>query len=232
MKIAIQNGGESCDDTEQRWSPFLQWLSHSPPSAYRRRLPIQITFGSAKMNRIIALSFLILVSPSWASADETANPKTKLPTATVLPDKCIFTFPIEDIEREWKWGVSPANQCEYSWMVTVKGSDTTYQLGFSYFNPDAFPQSGTFDELLSTGQANVWAIEADGSGASYVDGVRVNCRSEGNALLITIDNRKWLKELFAHAPQSLRFETSGTQLQAGKADVNVAYKMAGKKNGG
>jgi hypothetical protein len=117
-------------------------------------------------------------------------------------------------------------------MVTVKGDDATFQLGFSYFNPDAFPQSGTFDELLSTGQANVWELEADGSGASYVEGVRVNCQSEGNALRITIDNKKWVKELFGGAPKSVRFEISGTQLNARKVDVNVTYKMAAKKNDG
>ncbi len=110
------------------------------------------------MNRIISLSFLVLLSPHWLSADETEKPKTKVATATVLPDKCIFTFPIDDIERVWKWGVSPANHCEYSWMVTVKGDDATYQLGLSYFNPDAFPQSGTFDELLTTSANGVSAF--------------------------------------------------------------------------
>lgn len=182
------------------------------------------------MNRIITLLLPFLLAAHWATADETAQPKAKVATATVLSDKCVFTFPIEDIERVWKWGTSPANHCEYSWMVTVKGDDATYQLGFSYFNPDAFPQSGTFDELLSTGQANVWELEADGSGASYVEGVRVNCQSEGNALRITIDNKKWVKELFGGAPKSVRFEIGGTQLKAAKVDVNVAYKMAAKEN--
>jgi hypothetical protein len=177
------------------------------------------------MNRIISLSFLIFLSSHCLSADEIEKPNTNVATATVLPDKCIFAFPINDIDRVWKWGVSPANHCEYSWMVTIKGDDATYQLGLSYFNPDAFPQSGTLDQLINTGQANVWKLEADGSGASYIDGVQVNCDTEGNTLLITIDDKKWIKKLFGHSPKSVRFETSGTQLNVAKVGVNVVYKI-------
>ncbi len=184
------------------------------------------------MNRIISLAFLVLLSPHWLSADDAQNPKIKVANATVFLDKCVFTFPIDDIERVWKWGVSPANHCEYSWMVTVKGDDATYQLGLSYFNPDAFPQSGTLDELLTTAQANVWKLEADCSGASYVDGVRVNCDSEEDALRITIDNKRWVNKLFGREPKSVRFETNGTQLKAGKTEVNVEYKTDAKRKDG
>jgi hypothetical protein len=187
------------------------------------------------MNRIIIIASIIIaslvfLSPHWLGADDDAEPpKTKVATATVLPEKCVFTFPIDNIEREWKWGVNPAHHCEYSWMVTVKNNGATYQFGFSYFNPDAFPQSGTFDKLLKTGQANVWRLEADGNGASYVDGVRVNCDSKGNALRITINNEKWVKKLFGRAPKTVRFETSGAQLKASKVDVNVEYTTDSRK---
>ncbi|KAA5538659.1 hypothetical protein FYK55_27135 [Roseiconus nitratireducens] len=176
------------------------------------------------MNRILTFSFLALFSPQWLPADGTDKPKSNDATATVLPGKCVFTFPVDEIEREWKWGVSPANHCEYSWMVTVKGGDSTYQFGFSYFNPVARPQSGTFDELLAAGQANVWKLKADGRGASYVDGVAVTCDSEGDALRITIDSDDWVEKLFGQTPKSVKFETSGTQLKAGKIDVDVRYK--------
>ncbi|WP_168567243.1 hypothetical protein [Crateriforma spongiae] len=35
----MEKCGEPCDDTERRWSPFSQWLSPSPPPAYRYRCP-------------------------------------------------------------------------------------------------------------------------------------------------------------------------------------------------
>jgi len=177
------------------------------------------------MNRLISFSLLLLLSTHWLLADDVRKPDNETATATVFADKCQFVFPIEDMERAWKWGVSPANYCEYSWMVTINGDDAKYQVGLSYFNPDAIPQSGSFDQLLATGQADVWKLEADGNGASYVEGVRVNCESKGDTLRITVENKAWIKRLFGKEPKSVRFETSGTQLKASKTDVIVEYKM-------
>jgi len=184
------------------------------------------------MNRTITLLVCLVLPSSWTYADDSTKANAKVATATALADKCIFNFPIDDIEREWKWGVSPAYRCEYSWMVTVKRGDASYQLGFSYFNPDAVPQSGTLTKLLATGQANVWKRAADGNGASYVKGVRVTCNLAGKHLRIMLDNEKWTKELFGDRPMYVRFETSGTQLKRGKTVVKVVYQPVSAESDG
>lgn len=176
------------------------------------------------MNRLIILPILFLVAVSWAPAEEAAKPKEKVPTAIVLPEQCVFTFPIDDLSREWKWGVSPASQCEYSWMVTVKNGDKSYQIGFSYFNPFGKPRTGTFKDLLVNGQANVW--ELSGDGASYVEGVDVTCDTVGDGLRIAVSDEKWIKKQFAGKPKTLSFETTGSLLKQGKTEVKVAYKKA------
>jgi hypothetical protein len=114
-------------------------------------------------------------------------------------------------------------------MVTVMGHESSYQFGFSYFNPDAVPQSGTLDDLLKTGQSNVWKLAPDGKGASYVEGVRVTCESTENGLRVSIDSEEWIKTLFGSRPKSVRFETNGTQLKRRKTDVNVDYERPSLK---
>lgn len=167
----------------------------------------------------------LILLPQLALADDKPKPKTPFPKAKVHGDKCTFHFPIENTKRVWDWGVSPANRCEYSWMVTVKRGETSYQLGFSHFNPVPDPQSGSLARLLETGQSDVWKLDADGTGASNVDGKSVTCRAARDHLEIVLDSEAWTKKLFADRPKTVQFETSGTQLKRTKTTVKVDYKM-------
>ena len=164
-----------------------------------------------------------MVVSTWTHADE-AKTNAKYATATVIASKCVFEFPIDDIERDWEWGVSPANYCEYSWMVTIKRGIVSYQIGFSYFNPDSMPESGSLAELLATGQSDVWKRSADAESGSVVEGLRVTCTATRKHLRISLDNTKWTVELFCDKPESVTFETGGTQLEHTKTIIEVAYK--------
>jgi WD40 repeat protein len=185
--------------------------------------------GGTGVVYILRLNTKSLVTGSIAADDKSADKsKSKViaPMAIVLPGECRFTFPIENLEREWKWGAARANVREYSWMVTVKSGDETYQLGFSYFNPDPMVSVGTFLDLLNAGQSNLWLLDPNGNGASYVSDVGVKRTVVGNGLQFAIVDKKWTERLFKDKPKFLRFETDGTQLKHTEQDVPVEYKAA------
>lgn len=89
----------SSDTPELGLWPAFRRFTFSSRAGVAGRFPIRLPFICTKMNRIITLLFLFLLSAPYAPADEPAKPKAKVASATVLPDKGIFTFPIENIGR-------------------------------------------------------------------------------------------------------------------------------------
>ncbi len=183
------------------------------------------------MKKSIVFLGLIAVSlfvPN-AFAEKRPEKTAEKPTAFVYPAECRFSFPIERVNRKWRWGVSTPNFCEYSWMVTIKTETEIYQLGFSYFNPGGPSQEGSFADLLFAGQTDLWKLGTDS--ASSVDGVKVKATVDSNRLRITVVDKEWTERLFEKKPKSLQFETTGTQLGKSKKDVVVKYyKSPAKPN--
>ena len=168
-------------------------------------------------------SICVVFSVSLLFAQDDSKPKERTESAIVLLNECRFTFPIERLDRKWSWGISAANNLEYSWMVTVKTGGDKYQLGFSFFNPGAIPEDGSFADLLKVGQTNLWQINPDG-GATYVERARIQRSVENDRLVFSIVDKDLMKRLFKDKPKVLLFETGGTQLSKTKKEVPVEYK--------
>ena len=142
-------------------------------------------------------------------------------SATIYSDKCRFLVEVPNMDQVWEWGVTGANTCEYSWMVRIKAGDKVYELGYSFFNPNSRKQKGTFKELLKVGQTNMWLL--DGGGASYVEGVYVNANTEGEFLVLELDDKAWTERLFKERPETVSIQIGGSELNKSESEVRVQY---------
>ena len=142
-------------------------------------------------------------------------------SATIYSDKCRFLVQVPNMDQVWEWGVTGANTCEYSWMVRIKAGDKVYELGYSFFNPNSRKQKGTFKELLKVGQTNMWLL--DGGGASYVEGVYVNANTEGEFLVLELNDKAWTERLFKERPETVSIQIGGSELNKSESEVRVQY---------
>ena len=152
------------------------------------------------------------------------DPRSDVAAATVFMDRCRFFFPVENVRRTWKWGVTKANTCEYAWMLKINVDHEVYELGFSFFNHDVIERIGTLAELMSVGQTNMWLISGQG-GATYVEGVTVNGHANEHGLTFVLDDEELLDRLFRSRPTNLRFERTGAMLAHAETEVRVEYRL-------
>jgi len=174
----------------------------------------------------ISLASAVAFVASSCTGPDKIDAERAAPTATVYAERCRFTFPIENIQRTWKWGASKRDMCDYSWMVTIKADSSDYQLGFSYFNAGVGVCSGTFAQLLQVGQTDLWLLKEGGLGASRVEGVRVDASVEDNRLVFDICGKKWTERLFEQKPNDVTFGTGGSQLPLTSRTCRVVYGIS------
>jgi len=106
-------------------------------------------------------------------------------------------------------------------MVRIKAGDKVYELGYSFFNPNSRKQKGRFKELLKVGQTNMWLL--DGGGASYVEGVYVNANTEGEFLVLELNDKAWTERLFKERPETVSIQIGGSELNKSESEVRVQY---------
>jgi len=97
------------------------------------------------------------------------------------------------------------------------------------------PEGNTRCRILASGNESPGVVDPTGrlqTGATYVDGVRVTCRPALDHLQIVVNNKAWTKELFGDKPETVQFETGGTQLKRAKTTVTVDYQLERKKSDG
>ena len=159
--------------------------------------------------------------PAEPVAEATKPEPPTQTSATIYSDKCRFLVEVPNMDQVWEWGVTGANTCEYRWMVRIKAGDKVYELGYSFFNPNSRKQKGTFKELLKVGQTNMWLL--DGGGASYVEGVYVNANTEGEFLVLELDDKAWTERLFKERPETVSIQIGGSELNKSESEVRVQY---------
>ena len=153
------------------------------------------------------------------SASTPNDAKPQVLVASVFNDRFAISVPIENIDKTWVWGVSDRNVCEYSWQLNIISGKETFQLGFTYFNPNAIKQSGSFADLLRAGQNDIWKIDA--SGGTNVGSL--NATTDGTHLNFSITDKVWIGRLFSDRPKTIIFETGGVQLKPDRQEVTVKY---------
>ena len=150
--------------------------------------------------RAVVYARLTAGAPSMPQDSRTEAP------ASVGPARARFVISVPD-KKVWSWYLpnTPANQEEYHWTVKVTNGGKSYSLGFSlYKRAGQKPASGTLAELLNAGQVNLWSSTEDG--ASVIEG-DVRIRAEGNSVVVMINDRKLLAQLFSTRPAVVAFES-------------------------
>lgn len=181
---------------------------------------------------------LAYAAKSGASKAETAPPK-KVPSttdhttrataasATVSAQLGRFYFPIKDITRQWEWQAAQHMELEYKWSVTLRLKDETYQVGFSRFcfRPKG-KNVGTFEQLIASGQVNIWKVNADNTASQEQSLKGVTAKQQGDGLLIQLTEPKLLAQLLAQKPATVGFESIyGSYLPPShEEDVRVDYE--------
>jgi hypothetical protein len=135
-----------------------------------------------------------------------------------------FYFPIENIDRQWEWQASPANILEYSWIVVVPLDDGVYKFGFNRFCFQPRAKSvGTFEQLLATGQVNIWKENPDGSFSVQEDLRGVKAKRHGNGLLVELIEPRLLEKFLARRPAIVHFTTGYALYPQKDQEVKVVY---------
>ena len=142
----------------------------------------------------------------------------------VSPDTVRIVIPIgRSVQEAWRWGVAdtPLGHAEYTWTATLAG-DTTYSIGFQLFKFfEGRPGTGTFDELLRAGQANVSVVI--GPRAQVIRTARPQLRGVDSLLVVELTDAALIETVFARRPQSAMIRTKSPDAEYRQQRVTVFY---------
>ena len=173
---------------------------------------------------VLLLTFLTGCGDEGAppSTPQKHSPQTEsVPPRVSVNGACEIAFPIQDPESLFQWGIGKPNVAEYFWQADIQQAKAHYQIGFSYFNPNARPQSGTLRQLLDVGQSDVWLV--DDSLNALRCGVQVDLTLSEGVVTLRISDPKAVHELFIEHPERISYKIGGTQMRYTTGDVPVHY---------
>jgi len=138
-----------------------------------------------------------------------------MPEATVTSQEARFSLPASP-HREWQWfrPASPEGTREFAWSVGVTHQGLHHEVGVWLMKPaGAAPRQGSLDELVRLGWAGVWKFSEDAKTIHTLNDTNVRARVEGNRVIITLDDPKLIRQLFAGHPLATRIvKTPGKPL--------------------
>lgn len=143
------------------------------------------------------------------------------PPVVTVDEVCEVQFPIKDHESLFQWGVGKRNVAEYFWQVEIKQAEARYRIGFTYFNPNGKPKSGTLQQLLDVGQSDVWLVDA--SLNTIRCGVQVDSAVSNGHLTLRIADPKAVQQLFIEHPDQISYTVGGKQMRYKTGNVPVHY---------
>jgi hypothetical protein len=157
----------------------------------------------ASMQRYLLIALLLVAGAADASAQSGT-------TSVVSSTTAEFTIPLpRPVPAAWKWNQATTsnNSLEYTWVVSVKNSGTTYEFGFFLYKyPGSSEKSGSLQALLGAGQKSVFEQDAEGRGTILSD-ARVDVSVVGGALVIRITEAALVMRIFRDRPASVIVRT-------------------------
>ncbi|HEX8142760.1 MAG TPA: hypothetical protein VF553_09200 [Pyrinomonadaceae bacterium] len=148
--------------------------------------------------------------------------------AIVSADEARFVIPVGRKDK-WEWNLESTRQNlrEYTWQVSVKNGDETYEFGYSLFKkPGSTPQSGDLSALIKAGQQSLWQVAKSGprrsGGVIYDAGVSVE--AEGDNLVIMVKGKENVDRLFSSKPEKVTFQMRTEARRQKTKSVKVTYK--------
>jgi len=194
------------------------WLSRlCPPLLYHppRR-------HSEESHCWVLVAYLISIIAS--SCDPPINlDESKKPTIAFGQGQISFWFPVQNPSRIWKWGVENDNSLEYAWWVQTNILKSKYRFGYSKWKfTSTLAGRGSLEELLHSGQANIW--EGGEDGATIIPSPNgVNVLRERNGIEIILTEERLVRAFLNEKPQRVIFIQEGCLLQRLKQEVEVVY---------
>ncbi len=137
-----------------------------------------------------------------------------------------FSIPVAH-EGPWRWARAKTrdNVLEFTWDVSVKGSDGEYQFGFSLFKfPGTAEGAGNLDELLRAGQASLWKMGPDGGGA-LVEGAMVSATVDAGRVVIRLSDPASVRLLFGDRPAVAKVLTRTPDRSPESHEVSIEYRQ-------
>ena len=161
---------------------------------------------------IILAAFLFA---QFSTGCATRSQKSISSSCVVSDDEAVFVFPISSKDT-YEWNAASDNALEYSCMA-VFGD---YSFGYTLFkHPASNPASGSINELLSAGQCNAWESR------EYMKNVTVTIKYENENLVVTLEDKDLIQELFAEKPKTYTVDMFGFDYN-GASTGAIAYETA------
>ena len=116
---------------------------------------------------------------------------------------------------------------EYTWQVSVKNGDATYEFGYSLFKkPGSHTQSGDLAALIKAGQESLWQVYKNGPRRTggVIRDAGVSISPEGDNVVIRVKGKENVERLFSSRPKTVTFQmrTEGKREKTKK--VKVTYQ--------
>ena len=189
------------------------------------------------------LSLLIVVVFTGCSNSIHKQVKSTLPTyeketVIIQPDAAIFIFKTQP-RAEWYWhqDQTPYNAEEYSFSFEFELEEARYSCGYSLFkHPMAKADSGTFKELISAGQVDLWKMETStgmplsGNRVAIavtgrrVDYTRMRTVVNENSMAIILKEKDSVEQFNRSRPDSILFIQNFPTKSLIKKAVKVTYR--------
>ena len=128
-------------------------------------------------------------------------------TAVVGKSEASFSLPVQPRDR-WSWHQPDIadNAREYRMDVTVTNDGKEYNFGFYLWkHPGAEPRSGSFSDLISVGQKNLFE-RTETRRMTIVRDAEVRVKNKGDHIVITVHGEKDLQRLFSSRPAEVTFK--------------------------
>ena len=130
----------------------------------------------------------VLVMASISCSDSPIEPAGSLFTGVVGNGELHLTLPLPS-RASWMWDQVAAGdgELEYKWTGTIVNGGEQYELGFfKWKTPSAIPESGTFQEMLQSGQSSVFHFDPSSGTSNLVVSGQVATFAAGDSLVIRV----------------------------------------------
>jgi hypothetical protein len=177
---------------------------------------------------VLSLAFAAYIY-SAAGAPAPLQPAGEEPFAAVIgADEAKFIIPVGR-KDQWEWFLDTTrdNLREYTWQVSVKNGEETYEFGYSLFKrPGSQPQSGDLAALIKAGQESLWHVYKNGPRRSggIIRNAGVSVTPEGENVVIRVKGKENVERLFSSRPKDVTFEIRTEGKRAKTKKVKVTYQ--------
>lgn len=153
-----------------------------------------------KLRYILVIVIIIAAAASISLAQYRYQCK-----ATIQNHVAKFTFPLP-AKNEFKWNQQQTkdDSLEYTWQVSLEGSDLKYKYKFGVYLfkfPGAKEIKGSLNKLFKMAQFTVWEINPN----SFREDLPIDVHIETDKIVIIVSDKATMKALLSNKPTIAHF---------------------------